>query len=42
MLFQNKKDIYQLCLVAVEAEEAIKYTSRQYNADQHISLYSVV
>ena len=24
MLFQNKKDLYQLCLVAVEAEEAIR------------------
>ena len=27
MLFQNKKDLYQLCLVAVEAEEAIRWYS---------------
>ena len=38
MLFQNKKDIYQICLVAVEAEDAIKYASWWYSADQCISL----
>ena len=38
MLFQNERDIYELCLVAVEAEEAIKYASRRYSADQRVSL----